>query len=193
MLSSYGKILLAKIKWYAITYNGIFWCWNHVIVWFVFGNIMQCYVWMIFNNLVTFFTKCFSFVLIDGNFRGAAACNNSDVEERDLLNILPIFELYYDYLPALHATWRWVTNIFVILCMTDSFLILDTIHSIKECKEITSLFFWWIFFFECTGSEYFHSCLVGLFVDIYWEDTYYKVLNEYFIGCKRCSDVCLSM
>lgn len=71
---------------------------------------------MIFNNLITF-TKCYSFVLIDANFRGVAECNNSDVEERDLLNVLPKFKLYHDYLPALHATWGWVTNLFVILCM----------------------------------------------------------------------------
>ncbi|XP_042954196.1 uncharacterized protein LOC122290509 isoform X2 [Carya illinoinensis] len=44
-------------------------------------------------------------VISDANFRGVAECNNSDVEERDLLNVLPKFKLYHDYLPALHATW----------------------------------------------------------------------------------------
>ncbi|XP_040989864.1 uncharacterized protein LOC121237263 isoform X1 [Juglans microcarpa x Juglans regia] len=44
-------------------------------------------------------------VISDGNFRGVAECNNSDVEERDLHSVLPKFKLYHDYLPALHATW----------------------------------------------------------------------------------------
>ncbi|XP_059444820.1 uncharacterized protein LOC132176587 isoform X2 [Corylus avellana] len=41
-----------------------------------------------------------------GNFQDDAECKNSDVEERDLLNMLPKFKLYCDNLPALRITWK---------------------------------------------------------------------------------------
>ncbi|XP_062170111.1 uncharacterized protein LOC133875871 isoform X3 [Alnus glutinosa] len=40
------------------------------------------------------------------NFQADAECKNSDVEERDWLNMLPKFKLYCDNLPALHITWK---------------------------------------------------------------------------------------
>ncbi|XP_059443576.1 uncharacterized protein LOC132175601 isoform X3 [Corylus avellana] len=41
-----------------------------------------------------------------GNFEAVAEYKNSDVEERDLLNILPKFKLCSDSLPSLHVTWK---------------------------------------------------------------------------------------
>ncbi|KAF3973097.1 hypothetical protein CMV_003462 [Castanea mollissima] len=41
-----------------------------------------------------------------GKFQAFFKRENSDAEESELLNSLPKFKLYRDYLPALHATWR---------------------------------------------------------------------------------------
>uniref|UniRef100_A0A7N2LCA9 AIPP2-like SPOC-like domain-containing protein n=1 Tax=Quercus lobata TaxID=97700 RepID=A0A7N2LCA9_QUELO len=50
---------------------------------------------------------------LSGKSQAVAEQKNSDVEKSELLNILPIFKLYCDYLPTSHATWKggfFVTN-----------------------------------------------------------------------------------
>lgn len=50
---------------------------------------------------------------VGGKSQAVAEQKNSDVEKSELLNILPIFKLYCDYLPTSHATWKSVTSLFL--------------------------------------------------------------------------------
>lgn len=103
--------------------NIITWYWNRVTVGILFGNPIAL-------------TNCCSCVFLGGNFEVVAECKNSIVEERELLNILPKFKLCCDNLPSLHVTWKWVTNLFMILHINFSFVTLKVIHSLKECTEV---------------------------------------------------------
>nr|POE98713.1 hypothetical protein CFP56_59291 [Quercus suber] len=56
---------------------------------------------------------CSEMATAGGKSQAVAEQKNSDVEKSELLNILPIFELYCNYLPTSHATWKggfFVTN-----------------------------------------------------------------------------------
>jgi hypothetical protein len=105
-----------------LSYNIITWYWNRAVVGILFGNPIAL-------------TNCCSCVLL-GDFEALAECKNSNVEERDLLNILPKFKLCCDNLPSLHVTWKWVTILFMILHITYSFMASKVIHSLKECTEV---------------------------------------------------------
>nr|POE98714.1 hypothetical protein CFP56_59291 [Quercus suber] len=49
---------------------------------------------------------CSEMATAGGKSQAVAEQKNSDVEKSELLNILPIFELYCNYLPTSHATWK---------------------------------------------------------------------------------------
>uniref|UniRef100_A0A7N2LBH5 AIPP2-like SPOC-like domain-containing protein n=1 Tax=Quercus lobata TaxID=97700 RepID=A0A7N2LBH5_QUELO len=56
---------------------------------------------------------CSEMTTAGGKSQAVAEQKNSDVEKSKLVNILPIFKLYCDYLPTSHGTWKggfFVTN-----------------------------------------------------------------------------------
>lgn len=70
-------------------------------------NVLWLELWL-FSNIIA----CINFavhVYVGGNTNDVAEHNHSDVQEGDLPNLPPSFGLYLTYLPAVDATWKWVT------------------------------------------------------------------------------------
>ncbi|XP_030945307.1 uncharacterized protein LOC115969830 isoform X1 [Quercus lobata] len=71
-------------------------------------------------TLRTMTIDCSEMATAGGKSQAVAEQKNSDVEKSELLNILPIFKIYCDYLPTSHATWKG--GFFVTISTPKNFL-----------------------------------------------------------------------